>query len=96
MLNNNYKSHEKEIKEIKNAVKMLQTEMNKLNDFLADRISKKQKIENENYNIKSDFIEKLKEMEKEAVKLEVETDKLKEEKVELLSEIVESERQILL
>lgn len=35
-------------------------------------------------------------MEKEAVRYEVQIDKLKEEKADLLSEIVESERQILL
>jgi len=38
-------------------------------------------LDNENFNIKSEFVEKLKELEKESVKLEVDIDSLKEEKV---------------
>lgn len=53
-------------------------------------------MDNENFNIEAEFKEKLKELEKESVKLEIEIDRLKEEKADLLSEIVESERQILL
>jgi len=53
-------------------------------------------LDNENFNIEAEFKEKLKELEKESVKLEIEIDRLKEEKADLLSEIVESERQILL
>jgi len=66
--------------------------MNKLNDLLSNNRESKLKLENENINIESEFIEKLKELEKESVKLEVEIDKLKEDKAELLAEIVECER----
>lgn len=55
--------------------------MNKLNDRIYENKEKKQKLENENFNIESEFVEKLKELEKESVKLEVEIDRLKEEKV---------------
>ena len=41
----------------------------------------KHKLDNENINIESEFIEKLKELEKDSVSLEVEIDRLKEEKV---------------
>jgi hypothetical protein len=47
--------------------------MNRLNDKIADNREKKNKLENENYNIESEFIEKLKDMEKESVYLEVKT-----------------------
>lgn len=50
------------------------------------------KLDNENFNIQSEFGEKLKELEKESVKLEVEIDKLKEGKAELLNEIVDCEK----
>lgn len=43
--------------------------MNKLNDGIALNSDKKQKLENENVNLESQFIEKLKEMEHEATKL---------------------------
>ena len=49
-------------------------------------------LQNDNINIDSEFIQKLKELEKESVRLEVDIDRLKESKAELLSEIVESER----
>ena len=70
--------------------------MNSLNDSLSDRKDSKLKLKNENLNIESEFVEKLKELEKESVRIEVHIDKLKEEKADLLIEIVESERQILL
>ena len=66
--------------------------MNNLNDELSNNSEKRTKLENENFNIESEFVEKLKQMEKEAVRLEVEIDKLKEQKADLLSEIVECER----
>jgi len=52
--------------------------MNNLNDELSNNSDQRTKLENENFNIESEFVEKLKQMEKEAVKLEVEIDKLKE------------------
>lgn len=55
--------------------------MNKLNDAIFRNKEKQTKLDNENFNIKSEFVEKLKELEKESVKLEVEIDRLKEEKV---------------
>jgi chromosome segregation ATPase len=46
--------------------------------------------------VENEFKEKLKELEKESVRLEVEIDKLKEGKSDLLNEIVECEKHILL
>jgi len=54
------------------------------------------KLKNENFNVESEFREKLKELEKDSVRLEVEIDRIKEEKAELLASIMEAERQILL
>lgn len=95
-LNNTYRQHEKEIRDIKNSLKNLQNDMNKLNDQLSNNKDTRQKLENENFNIESEFVEKLKELEKESVHLEVEIDKLKENKADLLNEIVECEKHILL
>merc|ERR1711976_547327 len=95
-LNQQYNQHNKEIDRIKNALKNSDNEMKKLNEYLAANYESAKVLQNANININSEFIEKLKELEKESVKLEVEIDRLKEEKAELLSEIEESERQILL
>ncbi len=76
--------------------------MNRLNDKIAENKDKNIKLDNENYNIESEFIEKLKDLEKESVYLEViyfiqvDIDRIKDEKAQLLTEIVEAEKQILL
>jgi len=54
--------------------------MNRLNDRIADNRERRKNLENENINIESEFIEKLKDMEKESVYLEVEMDRIKDEK----------------
>lgn len=88
-LNSNYKAFEKEISTIQISLKSLQNDMNKLNDGLAINSDKKQKLENENVNIESEFGQKLKDLERESVTLEVQIDALREEKAELLNEIIE-------
>jgi chromosome segregation ATPase len=95
-LDQQYSQHNKEILRIQNALKNSDCEMKKLNGYLAGNYESAKVLQNANININSEFIEKLKELEKEAVRLEVDIDRLKEEKAELLSEIVEAERQILL
>lgn len=76
-----YDNHDKEIKEIQIGLKFLRTEMNRLNDGLAKNLSAEEKLKNENFHIQSEFVEKLKELEKSNVKLETEIDRIKEEKV---------------
>ena len=51
--------------------------MNRLNDKLAVHADKKHKLENQNVNLESEFVEKLKEMEREAVKLEIDIDSIR-------------------
>ena len=94
-LNGQYMQHKKEIKRIQNAIENFENDMRKLNNLLALNYEAAKNFQNANINVNSEFIEKLKELEKESVKLEVEIDRLKESKAELLSDIVEAERQIL-
>ena len=91
-----FQNHEKDIRSIKIDLKNLQTEMNKLNDGIAKNSHMETKLANENFHVQSDLVEKLKELEKNNVKLELAIDNLKEEKAELLQNIVEAERQFLL
>jgi len=51
---------------------------------------------NDNFNIENEFKQKLKELENESIRLETSIAKLKEDKADILAEIVEAERQILL
>lgn len=70
--------------------------MNKLNDLYYKNKSSKEVLTNANFNIENEFQQKLKELENETIKLEDQITKLKESKAEILAEIVEAERQILL
>lgn len=91
-LNSQYNEHEKSIKKIQIGLKDQNHEMERLNKLLSKNDDMRLKLFNEYYNIQNDFVEKLKELETQSVKLEVEIDRLKEEKAELLAGIVECER----
>lgn len=95
-LSTQYDQHTRQIKQINTNLKNFENDMNKLNELLAVSYEKSKNLQNDNINIDSEIIQKLKEMEKESVNLEVQIDRLKESKAELLQEIVEAERQILL
>ena len=49
-------------------------------------------MNNDNFNIENEFKQKLKELENESIKLENSISTLKEEKADILAEIVEAER----
>ena len=66
--------------------------MNKLNDLLYKNQSQQTKMNNDNFNIENEFKQKLKEMENESIKLENSIASLKEEKADILAEIVAAER----
>ena len=91
-LNGDYHNHLREIKDIRNKFKALQTEMNRLNDGLAVNNFLDEKYKNENANHESEFVQTLKDLEKDSVDIEVAIDQLREMKADLLAEIVESER----
>jgi len=95
-LNTTYNIHDKEIKSLQANLKKYEKDMNKLNDFLALFYQKASSLKNENLNMNSDFVEKLKVLETQSAKIEIEIDRLKENKAELLQEITECERQIML
>lgn len=95
-LNNNVEMHNREIRELQVALKNLDFEMNKLNDLFYKNKSRTEVLTNANFNIENEFQQKLKELENETIKLEDQITKLKESKAEVLAEIVEAERQILL
>lgn len=95
-LNNNCQSHDKDIRQLEVALKNLEFEMNKLNDLYYKNTASQTKMTNDNFNIENEFKQKLKELENESIRLENQINTLKEEKADILSEIVEAERQILL
>lgn len=95
-LNQQVESHKKRIKDLEIAHKNLSFEMNKLNDLIYRHKSATVNLTDANYNIENQFKQKLKELENESIKLENQITQLKEQKADILGEIVEAERQILL
>lgn len=88
--------HQKEIRQLEVALKNLDFDMNKLNDLYYKNKKAQKKLKNENYNIETDFKQKLKELENESIKLENNISQLKEEKADILTQIMDAERHILL
>ena len=86
----------KDIFVIQNGLKGLRTDMNKLNLLLDKNNEAFVRVESENFNIEHDFTERLKELERETVQIEGEIGGVRTEKEDVLEEIVEAERQILL
>ena len=70
--------------------------MKKLNDLFYKNTDMQEKLKNDNFNIENEFKQKLKELENESIRLENHISLLKEQKADILAEIVEAERQILL
>lgn len=95
-LNSQVQGHEKEIRQLEVAKKNLDFEMNKLNDLFYKNTDLQEKLKNDNFNIENEFKQKLKELENESIRLENNISNLKEQKADILAEIVEAERQILL
>jgi hypothetical protein len=54
-LNNQVKSHEKEITQLEIAKKNLDFEMNKLNDLFYKNTDLQEKLRNDNFNIENEF-----------------------------------------
>ena len=95
-INSDVEGHNKKIRELEVAKKNQVFEMNKLNDLIFQNNEKQEKLTNDNFNIEMEFKQKLKEMENESIKLENQITQLKEQKSDIIIEVIEAEKQILL
>lgn len=81
---------------MKKSLKQLQNDLNRLNVEHSKQTIKETQLTNDNFNFETAFLERLKEMEEESVRLESKIENLKTEKADILQEIVQAERQICL
>ena len=88
--------HAKEIKKLNQQVEHMHTDMGRLNQLISKHSSQQAKLANDNFNLETKIINQLKELENGAVNLETQISGSKEEKRDILAEIVELERQIML
>jgi len=87
-LNSAVEGHQKEIRGLEVALKNLEFDMNKLNNVYYKNTASKVKLGSENQNIEYEFKQKLKELENQSIKLENQISQKKEQKAEILAEIV--------
>jgi len=95
-INCDVEMHGKNIVKLEVAQKNQVFEMNKLNDLIFQNNEKQEKLTNDNFNIEMEFKQKLKEMENESIKLENQITQLKEQKSDIIIDVIEAEKQILL
>jgi chromosome segregation ATPase len=87
---------DRDIVSLGSSLKNLGNDMHKLNLLLAKNREFFERLEGEKRNLERDFVGKLKALEGESVELEQDIDDSKQEKANVLEEIIEAERQILL
>jgi len=86
----------KEIRDIEMSLKGLRNEMNKLNLLLSKHKDIEKILGDQNSNIEKEFYQRLKQLEGEGIEIERKIQALRDEKADILTQIVEAERQILL
>lgn len=95
-IENNINEQNNLIAVLSKSLKQLQNDLNRLNVEHSKQVLKETGLTNDNFNFETVFLERLKEMEEESVRLESKIETLKTEKADILQEIVEAERQICL
>jgi len=88
--------HQKEIKELGNAMKHLRLDMGRMHNEVTKNDTKSQQLDNSNRMMETEFVAKLKEIETECLDMERGIEQVKEERAEMTQEILEAERQVLL
>uniref|UniRef100_A0A7S3BNX6 Cilia- and flagella-associated protein 157 n=1 Tax=Haptolina ericina TaxID=156174 RepID=A0A7S3BNX6_9EUKA len=95
-LNVKYEKEGKEGKELERGSSNLHNEMTKVNQLLASHNAKQKSLADDNFLMETEFVEKLKALEQEAVSAESQIVDLKAQKERLMLDTVEAEKQELL
>ncbi|KAM7433427.1 Coiled-coil domain-containing protein 40 [Porites harrisoni] len=89
-------SHNSEMQDIERNIRSMQNDMTKLNTLITKESGLREALQQGTVLMESDFIQALKEAERESIDMQNQIDALKEEKERLLNSLVEAERQIML
>ena len=87
---------EADIKRLAKEMDTMHADMSRLNDLIGKNTKLSSELQNSNSVMEMDFVSELKELEEKSVEMETKLQKVKSEKAELLDEIMEAERQLLL
>ena len=95
-LNQNFERQREEIKELDKAVDNMHKDMTRINTLIAKNTNIQEALSTDNFVLETEIVGELKELEVEAVRLESRIEQSAEEKRQVLAEVVEAERQIML
>jgi chromosome segregation ATPase len=95
-LNGQYDQHTKEMAALDKSVAHMHTDMQRLNALISKNTELQQLLANDNFVLEMNVVNELKELEAEAIKVEQRIDQVVDEKKQVLAEIVEAERQVML
>mmetsp|Transcript_35276 Transcript_35276/g.80594 ORF Transcript_35276/g.80594 Transcript_35276/m.80594 type:complete len:891 (-) Transcript_35276:276-2948(-) len=90
------RQQESEIKELEAGIKVMHSDMSRLNDLIAKNAQMHAALEDANFTIQTGFQHKLLDLEEEAIRLESQIVAIKEDKDRMLVEVLEAERQVML
>merc|ERR1719221_1555538 len=89
-------AQQKEIKELDKGMKDLRFDMDRMNGAVVKNDTKSKELANGNQMMETEFVQKLKEIEGQCLEMERSVKRVKEEKSNMTSEVLEAERQVLL
>jgi chromosome segregation ATPase len=92
---NSTKLQRKEISDLDRTTQQLHLEMKRLNTLVQSNDGTQEDLANDNFNLENDLVKRLLERKREAVQLESKIDLIREAKAELLSTVVEAERDVM-
>ncbi|XP_077315749.1 coiled-coil domain-containing protein 40 isoform X1 [Lithobates pipiens] len=95
-IENEIEQEKNEQKDIEHHMRNLKNDMLRLNMLLNKNISSKEQLQQHNQLMESEFIQSLREAERESVEMQGNLVNLQEEKERLLKDLVETEHQIML
>lgn len=95
-LDSKYAQNRREIHELERSMSAMHTDMTRLNTLISKNTSLQGQLTNDNFNLETSIVNSLKELEAEAVRTEARIEATRAEKRDLLNEIIETERQIML
>ncbi|KAF0697615.1 Aste57867_11705 [Aphanomyces stellatus] len=93
---NEYNNFKDEVKELRATIATMHIDTTKLNELISKNRDKQEALANVNYSLELEFKRELKELEAESVAMEAQANAIKQEKQQLLDQIIEVERQIML
>ncbi|TPX77613.1 hypothetical protein CcCBS67573_g01099 [Chytriomyces confervae] len=96
VVNNQFESETKEIREHQRSIRSLQNDMVKINTLLSKQTQVQSVLEENNIGLEQEFRARLKIAELDSLRIEARIDELRDEKKRALQGLVEAERQLML